>query len=478
MPDTAPSDRADEMIRLLALASTSAGIDIDGVTVGLVATTTLDPASKVVPEPHPGPLWCRAPETDPAAARLIHDIREAPEETASVIQPVPGRRYGSRHYPHLSIALLTENHYPVSYMTPDEGVAVAVLGLGWDLPRALHAVRFSPRYPDLMPDFSSPADILRNSQRTFRAVTFPDDPLGELSVSAHDLAVALDDGTLGPVGGVVSMENQMVYPGVHRPGAKVVTLAQLRKGTPFDLPLVLRAVLDATREALVVTGSPVDRPWVVEMAVDLAPPRSGDPHEVWIHGIRPFAPEVDRSRRDALVLPPRDAVPDELLLASDHALGDGAIPGVRDLVYLSPDRFDVARSREMVAEIAAINQTLKEAGRPYALLGSGRWGSTDRWLGVPVRWADVDGARVQVEAALEGFNVESSKGTHFFREMIAAGVGYAHVTLSGKHDLVRWGALDALPRVSDGAFVRHARVEDPLDVLFDGRRGVGWIRRT
>jgi len=468
----------NEAARLQALATSISAIEVEDVRVAVVLAAPGE-------DPGPGPFLHRGDGTDPGSGRIeTRPAASTPdhgEAARSVVQPLPGRRHGPRFYPHLSIALVTENHYPVSYMTPEEGIAVAVLGLGVDLPHARHAVRFSPRYPDLMPDFSSPDDVLRQSQRGFRAVTIPDDADAPFTVDEHDLTVAREDGTLGPVGGVVSMENQMVYPGVHRPGAPVVTLAQLRKGTPFDLPAALRAILEATRAALAEAPADdgtaaLDRPWVVEMAVLLAAPRSGDAHEIRIHGIRPFAPGVDRSRRDALALPAKDDAPQDLLLMSASALGDGAIEGIRDVVYLPPDRFDVAHSREMVAEIAALNRSLREEGRPYALVGTGRWGSTDRWLGVPLRWDDLDGARVQVEAALEGFNVESSRGTHYFREMVSAGVGYFHVTLSGKHDLVRWDALDALPRVSDGAFVRHARVEAPLDVLLDGRRGEGWIR--
>lgn len=479
----------DEASRLQALAASITTIEVDDIRISVTPATpgTAPSPSADAGDPSDdlagGPVLRRALEADPGIAHVARAGNTADDPSRPIVQPLAGQHHGPRFYPHLSIALITENHYPVSYMTPEEGIAVAVLGLGHDLPHARHAVRFSPRYPDLMPDFSSPDDVLRQSQRGFRAVTIPDDPTAPLTVDEHDLTVAKDDGTLGPVGGVVSMENQMVYPGVHRPGAPVVTLAQLRKGTPFDLPAALRAILDATRETLsaesAVDGvAPAERPWVVEMAVLLAAPRSGDPHEIRIHAIRPFAPDVDRSRRNALALPVKEGAPDDLLLMSAHALGDGAIGDIRDVVYLPPDRFDVAHSREMVAEIAALNRSLREEGRRYALIGTGRWGSTDRWLGVPLRWDDLDGAKVQVEAALEGFNVESSKGTHFFREMVSGGVGYVHVTLSGKHDLVRWDALDALPRVSDGAFVRHARVETPLDVLLDGRRGLGWIRRS
>jgi hypothetical protein len=390
-------------------------------------------------------------------------------EPVILLQPILGNRREDRYYPDVSGILLSENHYPVSYLRREDGIAYVALGLGYRLRASMQALRFSPAYPDVMPDFSTPKDVLKHTQRRFHAVDLSGSAGGSADgqPAAFGLDVALADGTLAPVGGVVSLENQIIYPGVHRPGVRVVTFAQLLKSTVLPLPAVLSALLEALRE-----GSPV--PFAVRFALSLSnDPGRGDPHRLVVERVERMA--RPGKREEDFGDPPTG--PTDVLCRSESAMGDGEYAGIHDVVYVPPDRFDRLRSAEMAREIAALNARLTRLERPYALVGPGRWGTAERSLGVPVLWTDIAGAHVIVEAGIEGFDVEYSRGTHFFRELTYHDVGYLHVNPQRADERIDWQALAAAPVESEGAFSRHVTFESPLWIYLDGRSGRGVIRK-
>ncbi len=397
-------------------------------------------------------ILAQAASDAPAPGTLIESpTPDAGEEW--LVQGITARAHGDRVYPLVSGTLLSTNAYPISYMSPADGVAHVVLGLGQAHDTRADALRFSPKHPDLMPDFSTPADVARHSQRRFEAFT-PEGP----RPTAHELEVARGDGTLARVGGVVSWETGTVYPGIRRPGMPVVTFAMMRQGTPFSLPLLLTE-LHATLTTAASVGFAIaaDPPLVVESLFEApASPRGS---------------AVAQTDRD--VTADEDIAVDEdaVLVRSATALGVGAYRDIRDVVFVTPSGFDIARSREMGAAIAEANRTCQDDGRRYVLIVSGRLGSTDEWLGIPLDWADVSSAAVQVEVALEDFNVDASRGTHFFRQMVVNHVGFVHVSRSGRDDGVAWDRLEALGARDLGAGVRHARLEAPLVVRADGVAG-------
>jgi hypothetical protein len=159
----------------------------------------------------------------------------------------------------------------------------------------------------------------------------------------------------------------------------------------------------------------------------------------------------------------------DVVVAAERVMGNGAFDGVRDVVFVRPSAFDRARTRQVAADVAGVNGRLVEAGRPYLLIGFGRWGSSDPWLGIPVAWADVAGARVIVEAALPSFDVEASQGAHFFHNLLGFQVPYLSVSLAAP-SRVDWAWLESLAAVWETPLVRHVETEAPLRIRVDGRR--------
>ena len=408
----------------------------------------------------------RAAELAAAVAVLYEDVSPDVKPPPVLVQEIAAARFGDRSYPHLSGLLLGENYYPVSYMKPEEGVACVALGLGSGNRAEKESLRFSPAYPELMPDFSLPADIVKNSQRRFLAV---DHSASSPGAPVHfDLETAFDDGTLSPVGGVYSVENQMVYPGVHREGIKVVTFSRMLKGSGFPLAKILNGLHDLFREA-----SPL--PLAVRFAAVLKERRDKE-------GRHRFVIERVEAQRKPDVGEGLDAdglerMSSGAICTSTSTLGDGRFEGIRDILSVCPDRLDISRSHEIAREVGEWNEKLVAARRPYVLIGSGRWGTTDKYLGIPISWSQVTGARIQIEAGLEDFNIESSRGTHFFRELTFHEIGAMHVSLEKRGDSIDWEWLQRAPVESEGTFVRHLAFAEPLRVRIDGRAGLGFIRK-
>lgn len=415
------------------------------------------------------------------AARLNHLLAaidscrtEAGSTVRVVIQEVAGRARGDRYYPNISGVLLSENYYPISYMKPIEGVAYATLGLGTGNRMSMRSLRFSPLYPELMPDFSLPADIVKNSQRDFHAVDLSD-TAGE-GAPAHDpaqfeLQAALEDGTLAPVGGVYSMENQMIYPGVHRDGIKVVTFASMLRGNIFPLAAILHRLHG-------LLARKIAEPLAVRYSVNLKSLKEKAAEDHF------FIEAVTRQRHAPgnapLDLDNLESLGPKAICCSNASLGNGRFRGVRDIVCVCPDRLDISRSHEIAEEVGRFNESLANEGRPYILIGSGRWGTTDKYLGIPITWHQVFGAHIQVEAGIEDFNIEASRGTHFFRELTFHERGTMHITLQRPGDAIDWEWLQSAPTESpgsDGTFVRHLSFDEPLRIEIDGRTGRGAIMK-
>jgi hypothetical protein len=266
---------------------------------------------------------------------------------------------------------------------------------------------------------------------------------------------------------VVSLENQMIYPGIHRSGVRVVTFAQLLKSAALPLPAVLSGLLEVLRE-----GSPV--PFAVRFALSLSnDPGRGDPHRLVVERVE----RIPREAKQEEDFGDPATGPADVLCRSESAMGDGEYAGIRDVICVPPERFDRLRSVEMAREIAAMNARLARLGRPYALVGPGRWGTAESTLGIPVLWFDIAGAHVIVEAGFEGFDIEYSRGTHFFRELTYHEIGYLHVSPERPRERIDWQALAAARIESEGEFCRHVTFDSPLWIYLDGQSGRGVIRK-
>lgn len=382
------------------------------------------------------------------------------EKMAVIIQKVVGRKHDEVVYPDFAGVAHSTNHYPGARLQPEDGVAQVALGLGRTVVEGGQCLRFSPRKPEHLMQFATLDETLRTSQKRFQAVSVADPgryptPDEADSVVWLDLDDAERHGTLQAVGSTFSPENDRIYDGIDRPGPRLVTFAHVLKHGVFPLAEVLDFLLDIGRRCL---SSAVE----LEFAVNLQP---GDaPDEFGLLQIRPLMGDLESPDvgEDLLRRP-------DVLLATEVALGNGRYDDIRDVVYVPRDRFDRGRTPEIAREVAAMDRRLREEGRPYLLLGPGRWGSSDRWLGIPVEWAWISGAAVIVETDLDDFKVTPSQGSHFFQNLTSFQIGYLTVNQSSGGGVVDWDWFDAQPPASETPFLRHLRLDDPLEVLIDGR---------
>jgi hypothetical protein len=344
-------------------------------------------------------------------------------------------------------------------MQADDGIAAVALGLGQAVVSGEPCFRFCPRYPRHALQFSSVADTLANAQRSFYALELGQtDSVGVFEPTRFDVADAEADGTLARVGSTYSPENDAVYDGVSRPGVRLVTFAPILKQQLFPLADVID---DLLRVAVEGTGGPVE----IEFAV-----RLGGAPEFTVLQLRPLgrlhqAVESTGARLERA----------RLICESSSALGHGTVEGIHDAIVVDMHGFDRSRTREIAATVARFNADLAAEGRPYVLIGVGRWGSADPFLGIPVSWDQIAGARAIVEAGFADFRVTPSQGSHFFQNLAAGNIGYLTVNPDAGDGFVDWQWLAAQPPVDGTEFVRHLRFASPIVVTINGRSHAGAI---
>lgn len=386
------------------------------------------------------------------------------EKMAVIIQKLVGAQHGERFYPDFSGVARSYNYYPSAPAKAEDGIVSVALGLGRTVVRGERSQSFSPRYPRNLINASSVEDIIRTSQRDFWALELPagEDGGPGMWERRFDLAAAERDGTLAPLASTFSPENYAVYDGMGRPGVRLVTFAPILKFDLFPLADIVKVLLDMAETGM---GVPVE----IEFAVNLSVPR-GAPREFAFLQMRPMG-----ASRDLEELEIGRIQPGTLLAHSDSILGNGELDSLRDLVVVDPDRFDRARGREVAQEVSQLNSELTSQGRAYVLFGVGRWGSADPWLGIPVKWEEISGARVIVEHELRDIQVTPSQGSHFFQNLTSFGVGYFTVNPEAGDGCVDWTWLASQPAVKEGRYVRHIRLAQPVVVKMNGRKRQGVI---
>jgi CheY-like chemotaxis protein len=389
------------------------------------------------------------------------------EKMAVILQQVVGTIHEPRFYPDFSGVMRSRNFYPVPPMTFADGIAAVALGLGREVVGGGKCLTFCPRYPRNIVQFSSAEDILANSQSEFWAleldhITGHQDPVADLREVRFGLDVAEADGTLHRLGSTYSDDNQAVYDGLSRPGIRVVSFAPILKHGVFPLASILDQLMKIGEDAL---GRPVE----IEFAVRL--PRC--PDEAADFGFLQIRPLV--LSREGEELRMEDVDPVRLVCQSSKVLGNGDIQDLRDVVVVDFQRFERARSQEVAQGVTYFNAKLNEKGMPYLLIGVGRWGSNDPWLGIPVAWDQISGARVIVEAGFRDFRVTPSQGSHFFQNLTAFQIGYFTVNPDAGEGFVDWQWLTSQPAVEEQGCVRHLRFEAPLGVVMNGKTSRGMI---
>jgi CheY-like chemotaxis protein len=389
------------------------------------------------------------------------------EKMAVVIQQVVGLRHGGYFYPDFAGVARSFNFYPLSGMRSEDGVASVALGLGNTVVEGGKCVRFSPARPEVLYQFASTSAFLANSQREFYAIELEgEDSPGdrEFRLAVLDLEKAQEHGTLHRLGSVYSAENDRIYEGTFRDGLKLVTLSGVLLRDVFPLQDLLSFLLDVGKIAF---GANVE----MEFAVTLNPDGKTPGGMFGFLQIRPMGFDtgtlVDTTGMNR----------DLAFCYSNDILGSGVIRDISDVIYVSPSTFERAETPLIATEIQAVNLRLKSEDRSSILIGPGRWGSADRWLGIPVSWSQISTARCMVETPMEGITVTPSQGTHFFQNITSLGIGYFTVGTGGRESWIDSGWLDSVEPVSSSKHVRHLRFDHPLEVVLDAVRCEGMIFR-
>ena len=388
------------------------------------------------------------------------------EKMAVILQKVVGTARGRRFYPHISGVARSHNFYPAGPMRAEDGIVAVALGFGETVMTGRPCVRFCPSYPHHPMQSSSVREVLESSQRDFYALPLYDPdadldlrPGGDLEL--FDLADAEHDGTLAAVGSTYSPENDAVYNGISRAGVRLVTFAPILKHRLLPLAAMLDLLLRISVEG---TSAPVE----IEFALTHDPSHR-EIDDFGFLQLRPLA-----LSREAADLRFDNEVSDDLVCQSSRVLGNGRVE-VHDLVVVDFHRFDRGRSQDVARDVSRFNADLVRRGVPYVLIGVGRWGSAEPFLGIPVSWEEIAGARAIVEAGFRDFRVLPSQGTHFFQNLTASNVGYFTVNPEIGEGFVDWDWLAAQPAVHETTFVRHLRFDRPVVAKMNGRTQQGVI---
>ena len=389
------------------------------------------------------------------------------EKMAVILQEVVGKQYDDHFYPTFSGVLRSLNYYPIGDETAEEGIASLALGLGKYIVDGGQTLRVSPYHPHQVLQMSEWETALRETQTQFYALDMA--PVGRqfkvddgFNIRKMKVKEAEKDGAIRYICSTFDPYDQVIYDGLYDGGRKIISFAGVLQQDVFPLPELLQMAMKHGAEAM-------KRPVEIEFACNLNEDKSG---ELYLLQIRPIADAKQILHEDLA------KVADEAcLLRSHNALGHGIMDDVYDVVYVKyDDSFSAMNNYYVADDIERINRKFLADNRHYVLIGPGRWGSSDHYLGVPVKWPHISAARIIVEVALHNYHVDPSQGTHFFQNLTSFGVGYFTIdSCSASGGFVRKEVLEAMPAVEETPYVRHVYFKKPLRIMIDGQKQEGLI---
>jgi CheY-like chemotaxis protein len=386
--------------------------------------------------------------------------RTEEEKMAVIIQQLVGERYGDYFYPAISGVAQSHNYYPFSKMQSEEGIATIAMGLGKTVMEGEKALRFSPKYPQILPQRTTVDDILENSQRFFFSLKMGG-PYPELGIN-EDANLAkreVDDVTEDPpmklLASTYIPEEHRMRDTTHIPGHRVLTFSQILKYDLLPLADLLADVLQVGQEGM---GCPVE----LEFSVNWPQNKDCKPEFAFLQ----LRPMTARAELGQVEISQADVA--RAFCHSFHALGNAEKTDIADILYVKPDTFDTGRTPDIAREIGELNSSLLRQGKKYILIGPGRWGSADRWLGIPVSWAEICGVGAMIETSSPDLKAEPSQGSHFFHNISTLGINYVMVS-DNKEDFLDWSWLTSLPVVKETNYVAHVEFSNPLILKVDGR---------
>ena len=401
------------------------------------------------------------------------------EKMAVILQEVVGKQYGDLYYPNFSGVLRSLNYYPIGDEKAEEGIASLALGLGKYIVDGGQTLRVSPYHPTQVLQTSEMETALRETQTRFYALDMShvgDDFQVDDGFNIKKLRIkqADADGSLNYIASTFDPIDQVIRDGLYEGGRKVITFSGVLQQGVFPLPELLQMTQRLGSEEM-------RRPVEIEFACNLNPSSTVPDGTLFLLQMRPIVDSKQVLDEDL-----QKIADDDCLLRSSHSLGHGISEDVTDVVYVkTDDHFTAANNPTIAYHIERINQKFLdgayvspeggEGSRSYVLVGPGRWGSSDPWLGIPVKWPHISAARVIVETALKNYHVDPSQGTHFFQNLTSFGVGYFTINTHADDGIFQQALLDAMPAVEETEYVRHVRFEKPLKIMMDGKRQLGVV---
>lgn len=388
------------------------------------------------------------------------------EKMAVILQEVVGKQYDGRYYPNISGVLRSLNYYPIGDERAEDGIASLALGLGKYIVDGGQTLRVSPYHPHQVLQTSELETALRETQTRFYALDTRhvgndfkvDDGFNILNLKVKE---AERDNSLNFIASTYDPYDQVIRDGLYEGGRKVISFAGVLQQNVFPLPELLQMSMRYGAEAM-------RRPVEIEFACNLNADHTGS---LYLLQIRPIVDQKQMLDEDLAAIPDADC-----LLRSHNSLGHGVTEDVTDVVYVKTDgRFSAADNPTIAREIEKLNKEYLDRGTNYVLVGPGRWGSSDSWLGIPVKWPHISAARVIVEVALKNYRVDPSQGTHFFQNLTSFGVGYFTIDENRNDGCFHKATLDAMPAVEETDHVRVVRFEKGLRIMMDGKKGEGVV---
>lgn len=388
------------------------------------------------------------------------------EKMAVILQEVVGKQYGDHFYPNFSGVLRSINYYPLGYEKSEEGIASLALGLGKYIVDGGQTLRVSPYHPAQVLQTSDMEIALRQTQTQFYALDMKrvgvdfkvDDGFNILKLKVKD---AENDGALNFIASTYDANDRVIRDGLYDGGRKIVSFNGVLRHGVFPLPELLKLSMHHGADSM-------RRPVEIEFACTLNDDRTG---EFYLLQIRPIVDSKQVLDQDIMTIPD-----DKCLLRSHNSLGHGVSDDIVDVVYVKTDENFTASDNPVVAmEVERINKKFLADGKNYVLVGPGRWGSSDSWLGVPVKWPHISAAKLIVETTLKNYSVDPSQGTHFFQNLTSFGVGYFTIDENKGMGFFRKEILDAMPAVEETPHVRHVRFSKPLHIMMDGMKQEGLV---
>ncbi len=389
------------------------------------------------------------------------------EKMAIVVQEAIGRKYGEMFYPSLSGVGRSLNFYPIEPELAEEGIVNIALGLGKYIVDGGNTLRFSPKHPKKILQLSTPEMALRETQKDFYALDLSKSmETPEIDDSSNliklRLKTAENDGTIQHISSTFDLQNHMIREGSFAKGKKIITFSNLLKYNTFPLSEILNDFLQIGEKEM-------SKPVEIEFAVELDN-KKGSPGTFYILQIRPIVENAHETVADLSLIKEKES-----LIFSHSALGNGQIQGIKDLIYIKPEEFDSANNDEIANMVGEINDQMIKENKNYVLVGPGRWGSSDPWLGIPVQWPQISMARLIVESGLENYRIDPSQGTHFFQNLTSFRVGYFTINPFVNDGWYNLKVLNQQKAVFENKYIRHIQFSSELDIKIDGKQNMGVV---